>query len=118
MKTIPGYDDVKCKYGEFSLFEFDMVAYFEIDRFYNEDREMFEYNAAVILSGDKGFIEIQMGNIVGLKIGQFPQFSELVLEDIRSMGWDRKNFKLSCLETEGIDLISETCRIAIPNSFH
>lgn len=98
--------------------EFDEIVYLNFDRHYDEDRECFEGNVDLVLKGKNGLLGLRLGNVQLLEIHSFYQWPGFEIDDVRSAGWDRKKFKLYCLESDAVLGYSESALIYKPLKFH
>lgn len=120
LSDIPGYSEVfpategVCIRAR----DFDQITYIQFDRHYDEDREVFEGTLDLVLTGRGGLLGLRLGNVQLLEIRSFYQWPGFEIDDVRSAGWDRKNFKISCLESDAVLGYSETAQVYKPLPYH
>lgn len=120
LSDIPGYSDV-FPTGTGTIIragDFDQVTSVQFDRHYDEDREAFEGTLDIVLKGDGGLLGLRLGNVELLQIRSFYQWPEFEIDDVRSWGWDRKYFKIYCLEDDAVLGYAETAQVYKPLPFH
>ena len=120
LSDVPGYSEVfPASAGAIvRAWDFDQVAYVHFDRHYDEDRQEFAGTLDLVLKGRGGLLGLRLGNLQLLQICSFYQWPGFEIDDVRSSGWDRKYFKLYCLESDAVLGYSETAQIYKPLPHH
>jgi hypothetical protein len=113
LADIPGYKEVIARFGHCHLHEFKEIRVVLVETYFEEDRERFEKLLVLTFKGRLGAIEVTFGNISDFRLLNVNQISGFDVAEIRSDGWEEKNFKFFDFEDNAIFGYAEAARVCV-----
>jgi hypothetical protein len=115
---IPGYEEVIEAYGPCTFIDFTELHTIVIDTYYDEIEQVSRKRLTIILTGDKGAIQLTFQNIADLQLSNIYQIIGFDVKDIRKDGWEAKNFVIYDYENSAINAYVESAQIVAINIPH